>query len=136
MKQFYVHLDSDDSIKYYPDNTNVDFRYNFQETMELKGAWCCALVEIVLSQRENPVTICCDVISHCYINDKKLPVLRRIMKKVQYQEFAHKQYIPVISQRFNSIRIFILNDSGELLPVSSGRVKCTLHFKKDEFGSL
>jgi hypothetical protein len=133
MKDFYLHLSSNDSIKYYPENRASNFTIHLPEEIKLEGNWLCALTEIVLpTPKYIDIIICCDAVQHGFVIDKKIPLLRRLLKRGKYNEFINRFYIPVISRTLNSINIYVLDKEGKELSFDSGRLSCTLHFILEE----
>ena len=75
------------------------------------------------------LTVCCHVVERSLVNDRK-PLLRRLLKKTRYFEFANKIYIPVTRRAINLVKVYILNETGEEVSFPRGRSSCTLHFSK------
>ena len=133
MNAFYVHLSSDASLDYFPDNKASRFSIYFPEAINLPGQWSCALAEISMpSSSTGEVYIACDVIEGSFTSHGKYPILRRLLKKARYMEFANLHYVPVARNSIQSLSIYISESGGSLISSLSGRVRCTLHFKREK----
>ena len=131
MNDFYIHLSSDNSMEYFPNNTGSMFSVQFPQEIPLKGEWCCALTEIRFqSLGQEEMILCSNIIESVFTNGVRLPVLRRFCKKVKYIEFVHRHYIPVSLRSLQFVDMYVLDRSRQPVSFSSGILKCTLHFKQ------
>jgi hypothetical protein len=130
MRDFYIHMSSNDSIKYYPESDSSNFTIHLPDEIELHGQWECALAEIDLPVNpRKDLIICCDIVESGVILGKKLPVLRRVFKKNKFTEFINRFYVPVIRSSFRTICIYVLSGTGEIVSFGDGRLSCAVHFK-------
>jgi hypothetical protein len=120
-----------DSKVYFPENTSSNFANQLSEILYLPGQWECALTELSIpSGGGMPLLVCCDVVAHSSVSERKFPVLRRLVKTMKGVEFLHNYYMAVDRRNFSSLRVYILNDSGQLVSFPKGSSKCTLHFRQ------
>ena len=63
------------------------------------------------------------------MGDIKLPVLHCIKRKqigIVYNDINHVIWLQVIRPNINSIRLYIVNEKGEINTVEKSKLKCTL----------
>lgn len=127
---FYAVVSDGDFLQYYPNNTPNDFRIHLPR-MNLKGQWYVGLCETTLTVDRNcEVCIFLDICGDTLINGEKKPLLRRLnLQSGQNDvEFKHVMYIPIVTNDFYSLRIFL--EAQTILQPSS---KFVLHFKRYPF---
>jgi hypothetical protein len=77
----------------------------------------------------------CDVVESVSVGDTLAPLLRIVETKNPQLGYIHEifnppRYIPVQKKEFDTIEIYIRSDFGERVPFESGKVVCTLHFRR------
>lgn len=76
----YVVIHSDKSQTYFPENTTVHFRSQFQSPLNLKGVWKVALVDIALppstSKTKQNIYVHSDVCGETFVDGEKENLLR------------------------------------------------------------
>jgi hypothetical protein len=80
----------------------------------------------------------CDVIQNQRVGGDSVPLLRKMSYVGKHDEittrtFQHLQYINVAYSDFDTIWIYIRDEIGEPLPVSTGSFSCTLHFRRKRY---
>ncbi len=80
-----------------------------------------------------------DIIEDVCVGDSKTPLLRTVgidggsgadMGQTRSQEFLHPHYKPVKKGYINNIFIEIKDDTGRDIDFTTGKVICTLHFRR------
>ena len=82
------------------------------------------------------VFVYCNLVSDQIVGDKKVPLLRTVQIKGRYGDMITKTYqnplyIPVGTKRFETLEVYITDDSGRPVPFEYGRSICTLHLRPD-----
>lgn len=131
MKDFYIHLSSDESLKYFPQNSASQFSVYFPEVLDLTGIWMCAMVEVSMpASSTGDLYVACDIVEGVLTSTGKFPILRRLFKKAKYMEFINRQYVRVTRIDLQSLSIKVIDTDGSPITFTSGRTRCTLHIKK------
>jgi len=70
-----------------------------------------------------------------FIGDKMAPCMRVVSysgasQTTQYVEFIHEQYLDLAISEFDIVHMFIMNESGELVPFQFGNFTATLRFRE------
>ena len=120
----YIYLSSKVTTSH-PENTASDFTVQLPRT--LSGKKECGIVEVRLpASRKNPLFVCADLCAESVVNNKTLPVLRRVAQKTFLPSFI--TYVPLRVQDFHTVRIYICKESGEPINLQ-GETKVTLHLR-------
>lgn len=133
MKDYYVHVSSDDSSRYFPDNKANDFTVLLPTPLELRGrSWKCALVQTSIpdsTSTDDYFTICCDFLSDSIIDGQLKPVLRRLRVDGANAVSLSPQYITPKYGHIDQMHFSLRLENNSLLPVDkSGKSYFTLHF--------
>ena len=134
MNSFTVHLSSEQSV-----GAASDFTVTLPRQLELQGKWQCCLHDFQCSKRPVKtgaplsILVCADMCSASFVNDKSLPVLASIPVKYQLKSPLVETYVPLRADdtSLSTIRIFLADETGRLSSFELGRVKCSVHFKRD-----
>ena len=120
----YVYLSSKPSTEY-PENTATDFTIQLPRT--ISGVQECGVLEVRLpSTPQKPLFVCTDLCEDSIVNSTSLQVLRRVTLKTVIPSLV--TYIPLRLQAFDRIRIYIIQDSGQLANLG-GETTITLHLR-------
>ncbi len=124
----YVYVDSKPTV-YYPENTASDF--TVQLPASISSVSECGLIEVRLpSTTGKKLFLCIDICEGSILNNKVLPVIRSLIKKDSAP--SHIVYIPLRTHTFDSIRIYICDESGQLAKLArpaTGETSLTLHLR-------
>jgi hypothetical protein len=120
----YVYLSSR-ATTVHPENSASDFTVQLPQTVsDVKE---CGIVDVRLpAGPKDPLFVCADLCTESIVNNKTLPVLRRVSQKTFLPGFI--TYIPLRVQDFHAIRIYICKESGEPFNLQ-GETKITLHLR-------
>ena len=136
IKQHMLFLCSNDSAKLYLNNSKNDFIIELGETYELNGTWTVELMDIQCSLANNTISkhmyVFTDLCEHSYVNDKHLPILRRIpllKKKNIDKSFAQPYAVKVAHSQIQRIRVYIMDEKNKPVSFSSEPVYLTLRLK-------
>ena len=141
-REFYMIVQSNDSLEYYPNNSPVDFRIHLKKSLNLKGNWMVSLTDIdyLITQENRPATrsfwVYLNVCQSTVVGDTSLPLLRRVpivassVDTDTQKEFLLEQFIPVIpNHETDLLHIYIYGDHHTAISLDFP-VLCTLHFKQ------
>lgn len=83
----------------------------------------------------NSLYVYSDVVEHRIVGDASVPLLRTVPAigkagDIQAVTFTNVYYLPVSQRNFDSIRVYICDDTGELVSFEGGRSIVTLHFRR------
>ena len=140
--QFYVHLQSDESLNYYTGNTPGNFTCILPQTVHLEGRWYVGLVEFEYTHKitKQPyplhLVVSANVCRDSIVGSKRCQLLRYIpisKKSGQriFERLGPVHYYLVNKQTLDRVEISI-NAPGYLIDqvLSDQPVRCTLHFTK------
>ena len=120
----YVYLSSKSSAEY-PENSASDFTVQLPKT--ISGVQECGILEVRLpSSPSKPLFVCTDLCEDSIVNSKSLQVLRRVPLKTVIPHLV--TYVPLRVQSFDKIRIYIIQDSGQIANLV-GETTITLHLR-------
>ena len=120
----YIYLSSDDSLDYFPNNTNFDFTVEFAQ--EFRGAYRLALCEIYFTQATEDLYVFCDVCTRSRVLDDLLPLLRIVRAPGELSNLYYQELTRPILQR---IRLYIRDKSLNVPSFDIGTVRCTLRLE-------
>jgi hypothetical protein len=91
--------------------------------------------EIDVNRGTHTIFIYCDVVQDSIVGDVKAPLLRSVIARGNYGEnvrevFVKPMYVPLKSNHFDTIRIAIKSETGELVKFNYGNSCVTLHFRQ------
>ena len=140
--QFYIHLQSNESLNYFTANKPGNFTCMLPQTVLLEGRWYVGLTEFEYTHKvtKQPyplhLLVHSDVCKDSIVGDKKCQLLRYIpFTKKSGQRFFERlgpvHYYLVNKQTIDRVEISI-NAPGYLIDqvLSDQPVRCTLHFTK------
>lgn len=138
--QFYVHLYSNSSDQYFPDNKPYDFTSMLPEPISLHGRWFCALTEIEYTRKntndDTPLhlAIFADICKASITGNEKTTLLRHIPltrgQRILYAP-ASTNYVVVSKCDIDRIHVWIrCPDSSPEALFESKPSRVTLHFCK------
>ena len=140
MSNYYLVLSSNDyseTSEIYAENSADDFTIDLTETFVLSGAYECAITYLYCEKKNNNIKnqllyLFCDICVDSYIREQRLPILKLFDNRVRADNNSLiQQYIPLKTNSFNKIRIYIRNST--LKPGTASGLKfvsCVLHIRK------
>ena len=76
--------------------------------------------------------LCADICEDSIVGENRLPILRSIHRKqngtVINDEMYHVIWLKVVRPHINSIRLYICNELGDIIPLGKNSLTCTLLF--------
>ncbi len=77
----------------------------------------------------------CDLLEPRIVGDAKVPLLRIVpieatMGQMVTKTYENVQYLPVLKKQFRTVEVYIMTDTGTLVPFNAGKLVITLHFRK------
>ena len=130
----------DDQLCYHPDamlitrdDEEVEVHYEDGPTDTFK---------VITANRRPDITagihhvyVYCDIVESIPVGDTLAPLLRVVETKKHHggvinDIFNPPRYLPVQKKNFGTIEIDIRTDFGDKVPFESGKVVCTLHFRR------
>lgn len=143
----YFFLTSDSNREYYPANTVNSFRVKLPNHFSLHTSdnWSVALLDISLPRLTTGytpdfITVNSPLCHPSVVNSSLQPILRRFYYKeigenpVIIPDSPH--YMTINTASLDDIHIYLSDHNGSQPSFESGRVCCTLHFKKNPPHSL
>ena len=106
---------------------NAYYFISLGEYVILDGDHEISLVECQYSHQNLRTYICCDLVESSFIHDSKWNILRAIKPQQQSIFFSH--YIKLKELKFNTIKLWIMDDNGTLIDYKRN-FGCTLHIRK------
>ena len=101
-------------------------------TLEVAGCEC-AVIEMTgrIESIKEDVYLCCDICEESSVGTSRMPVLRYINKR-NNGTILNDIYLPiwlrVMRPTLNNIRLYIANESGEIMTFPRNSLNCTLVF--------
>jgi len=129
--------DYSESDEIYNENTADDFTIDLTETFNLSGAYECAITYIYCEKKSSSgknklFYLFCDICIDSYIREQRLPILKLFDNRLKSDNNSViQQYIPLKTNSFNKIRIYIRDHT--LKPGTASGLKfvsCVLHIRK------
>ena len=82
------------------------------------------------------IYVYCDIVDRGIVGDTLVPLLRVVPTHARHGDvvhitFSNHHYIPVHSKNFETIRIYLSDDTGKLIAFDGGHCVATLHFRRD-----
>ena len=118
---------------------NGDTKTLLTYPLEVEG-YACAIIEISgrlekynngkKTKKEDELFLCSDICKEVYVNGKKLPALRQILRSPtgNIQQISNPTWLRVLRPTITSIRLYITNANGEIQSFQSGWLQCSLLF--------
>ena len=137
----YLYITSEQSSRYFTDNTNTRFRVRLPKKLDLtpKGQWCIALLDIDMPRFEEDyktsyLTVNSNICEPSYVNTSLIPTLNRIysveMSRGRPVYFDNPRYVKITSDFLDVIDIYLTDSKGDSPSFKDGDVICTLHLEK------
>ena len=145
MEEFYLYLSSEDSVRHFPGNRGADFTIQLPRTYHLTGNWVCALKEVQfvnsfdsnfgLNKTPTRLYILTNLCTSSYVNNSEQCVLRSVQVNVNphsvcAHNYADAYYLKVIVNEFNTVHLYITDETFRKVEFTEEPVYCMLHFKK------
>ena len=131
--EHYLFLSSKDSLNYHKSNHSADFTVELNHDLLLEGQWKIALLDFTCDVKQSDhVTVCCDLCSPSWINDRYMPVLRTfyVTEGLLTTNFAFPYYINTHSSTVKRVRLYMLSETDSLPSFTDEPLRCTLHLKQ------
>lgn len=138
---FYLVVNSDKSLEYFPNNKPSSFSVHLNKLFQFKENWLVALSEISTIQNFNDFTqfyVYSNICQGSYIDGELVPLLRQVIFDVgdNTKTFERPYYVPVCKQAFTSISFYINDSKQHLSSVLNKPVTVTLHFKQSKYNPI
>ena len=136
---FYMTVNSDMSIVYFPNNKPYQFKTHLQSSINLNGNWKVSLVDISMSdssKKSYNLYIHSDICGESILDGDKENILRMVKAYRSgrwTQECINHQYISINKSEIRDIEFSIRNKKGELASFLQNPVTITLHFRSYPF---
>ena len=131
--EHYLFISSKDSLQYHKSNHWSDFTVELNQDLFLAGLWKVALLDVTCDVvKSHHVTLCCDLTSPSWINDRLAPVLRSFYATEGQAtiNFPFPYYIRTHACSVKRVRLYMLNDTAWLGSFTDAPLTCTLHLKQ------
>ena len=131
--EHFLFLSSNDSLNYHKSNHWADFTIELNHDVRLEGHWKVALLDFTCDVKASgKVTVCCDLCSPSWINDRYEPVLRSFYAQEGYFtiNFPFPYYFQSHACAVKRVRVYILTDTTSSASFTNRPLQCTLHLKK------
>lgn len=102
----------------------------------------CQLIELngsLRTKKESPFFLCADCVLPSYVEDRQIPILRRLVGESTEdddgellridQVYDQSLVLPVTRSPLDEFRLYISDASGNILPVENCQLQCTLLFE-------
>lgn len=133
---YYMIVQSDQNLEYYPENNSHIFKVKLRQTLKLAGIWQIALTEVTLrevSQKEETLSIYSNICGDSCINGVNAPLLRRVVVPDNTNtSFSSYYYIPVIKSEISELEFKLENDQGAAAEHLKRPVTLVLHFTRSQ----
>lgn len=135
--ELYLFLSSEDSLQFFPFNTNTNFTSRLPQRLTLPGLWHVSLIQLQLPTLANTeandirsIDILCDLVDHSTADGQKKPILRRVPKGIENHEFVNPLYLPINQHDIDRVHIRIRGNNNTTLSFESQPTSCTLHLRR------
>ena len=115
--EFYVTVNSADSLAYYPSNTGNNFRIHLRKQLNLPGKWSVSLSEFQYIKTDKlsgkNFWVMSNLCDESIVGDLSIPLLRRIpIKKAKNgvginHTISNEYFIPIVHDNVDVIHIYI-----------------------------
>lgn len=101
--------------------------------LEVEG-YGCGVIEMtgkIKNGFRDRLFLCCDICEESYVNGIRLPVLRYLSRNsngVINKQIDHVIWLRVMRPTISSIRLYIADESGQIVSVEGNKLNCTLLF--------
>ena len=101
--------------------------------LEVEG-YGCGVIEMtgkIKNGFRDRLFLCCDICEESYVNGIRLPVLRYLSRNsngVINKQIDHVIWLRVMRPTISSIRLYIADESGQIVSVDGNKLNCTLLF--------
>ncbi|VDI12650.1 Hypothetical predicted protein [Mytilus galloprovincialis] len=138
MDEFYLFVNSGDSLQLFPQNRGGQFRIRLPRSHLMKGTWECALLEMTFVPAFETSTqrmyVCCDLVrDESYVRDTYLPLLQSVaIRKEETTEiiFERPLYLASRGGETEILEITLRDDRLRVCRCKDDHVFCLLHFRQ------
>ena len=138
MDEFYLFVNSYDSLNLFPQNKGGQFRIELPKTYSMDGEWECAILEMTFvpafERQSKRLYVCCDVLGEwSYVQDTFLSLLQSVAVRPEEMTeaiFERAIYMPVKSGNMKRLEITLRDDRLQVCRCKDDHVFCLLHFRK------
>jgi hypothetical protein len=129
MSDFYVVLNSRQSLTFYGDNQAHSFKVRLNQPLRFKEkGWKVSLVQYKSPVRDD-VLVCSNVCSYSIVGEEQHRVLRLMSTPPSGRDFSHAYYVPVALDFIDTVHIYLVSAANKGREQSSqGATHVTLHF--------
>lgn len=111
-------------------STDGDRVTHLSETLEVES-YHCAIVEMhgTLNQSNKPYYLCSDIAQDVFVAGRMLPVLREVVTDENgtvVTNLSHKIWLNVTRRGISKIRLYIVDEEGNILSFPDQVLYCTL----------
>ena len=136
-----VHVSSDASLSYFPQNKAYHFKCRLNTPLNLEGIWRVALLEANISTTKSvktfkPLYVYSNICGESIVDGDKQPILRKLTCNSPGNwdtVFEMGHYTPVKVNNIDDIDIYITTREGILASFIDQPSSITLHFKAFPF---
>lgn len=116
-------------------NTDSDKVTNLAVPLNLEG-YACGLISIrgrinKIVEKDKSIFLCCDIIEESSINEKRLPIIREILRNsrgIVDEKLENIIWLQVLRPYISNVRLYISDENGEIISFPGQKVYCTLLF--------
>ncbi|VDH99490.1 Hypothetical predicted protein [Mytilus galloprovincialis] len=139
MDEFYLFVNSGDSLQLFPQNRGGQFRIRLPRSHLMKGTWECALLEMTFVPAFETSTqrmyVCCDLVrDESYVRDTYLPLLQSVaIRKEETTEiiFERPLYLASRGGEMEILEITLRDDRLRVCAVAK-MITCSACFISDK----
>lgn len=138
MEDYYLYVNSYDSLEFNPGNSGGDFRIILPRSQLMNGDWEVALLEMTFVPAfETPTSriyVCSNIVGESsYVRDTYIPILQSISirnNEISDIIFERPIYRPVSCSNLQIFDITLKDDRLQVATLKDDHVFCLLHFRK------
>lgn len=127
---------SSDHVSLY--NNRASFTVNLPFSLDLRGKWKCALLDLFIRLGELDIDSCYILADFCDTSlvqeTNQLPILKKLYLKrgESYYTFLRPLYIPIKQTHISSFTLTLLDSNLQEFLISDTKllIECTIHFYK------
>ena len=135
--QYYLHVSSKDSEKFYPKNTGKDFRVNLVNPLHLEKEWECALLATTLAGKWNGgvkgLALCCNICSET----NYYGTMKQVLRELQARDFKGGRviyqkplYVDIITPEIKTLELCLKGSGEEATDPRVTALYLTLHLRR------
>ena len=138
MDEYYLFINSYDSLEFNPGNRGGDFRISLPRSQLMNGDWEVALMEMTLvpafETSTSRIYVCSSIVGEMsYVRDTYLPLLQSVSIRREEKSdiiFDRPLYRPVRCPNLQMFDITLKDDRLQTVTLKDDHVFCLLHFRK------